>query len=595
MRSCTILLTIIVSTCLTTAAWAQKTLSSAETQQILQQLTSQPRNAWVPAGTIQATHQEYGAAKTTDAAVIRSEIDKAVQEYQNNANKREKTAAVQKAALDAIPFNVRYKLSNEYSMGSRVTARYDNGRFYWEINVDSRQDSVQPDATLAGNSMTRQFNMGWNKRRIFAWDGQKYTTYSASGNRATVDAAGKLQRAVNGPLTAGLIPWGNNRYSLASLTAAKVSAKQNAAGMVEMTLAYTDGCSTSVTLDPAKAYAVTKATMTSAGGAVAIYTCSGYRLVGGNWVPSTVTIERQNDNPESRAATSEQWTFTSVSAAAPAAGSFTVPLGVNALVEYASPVTASMAVYIQSDLADTDELLAQHLAYAAAKGARTQNCATAALGQVASGFGKSPSGSALAGLVGANGCTTLYDMKRLAQSQGLFCRVVKTDLAALASLQGAKAILHIPGRNHLVVLDRVDDRYVWLIDLSNKKFYYRQSVDFFPMEWSEGTALLLSDRPIAAQSNELGDTRLKDTLGGTGWACNDMFQESDWGYCIYGLRGCGGSFTYYYQRWGCGPVTSGSCYNELMVLLQESPCIDDPIYDCTITGEWYYGYCGACA
>jgi hypothetical protein len=594
MRTRTVLLTIVASSFLTTVAWGQRTLSSAETQQILQQLTSHPRSTWVPAGTIQATHQEYGAPKTTDPTTIRSEIDKAVQEYQNNPNKRELTASLQKMALDAIPFNVRYKLANEYTMGSRVTVRYDHGRFYWEINVDSRQDSVQPDATLAANYMTRQFNLNWNQRRVFAWDGQKYTTYTASGNRATVDAAGKLQRAVTGPLTAGLIPWGYSRFSLANLAAAQVSAKQNAAGMIEMTLVFADGYSPSLTLDPAKAYAVTKATLTAPGGSVVIYTCSGYQSVAGNWVPSTVTIERQNSNPDSQAPTSEQWTFTSVSAAVPAPGSFDVPLGVNTLVEYASPVTASTAVYIQSNMADTDELLAQHLAYAAAKGSRSQNCATAALQQVASGFGKSISASALAGLVGPNGCTTLYDLKRLAQSQGLYCRAVKTDLAALANLKGAKAILHIPGKNHLVVLNQADDRYVWLIDLSNKKFYYRQSVDFFPMEWSEGTALLLSDRPISGPSNELGDAKLKDILGGDGWACNDLLQNEDWSYCFWAIRGCGGYYTYYYERWGCGPALSGSCSEEPMIASQQIICIDDPIYTCTLYGEWTYYYMYAC-
>ena len=59
--------------------------------------------------------------------------------------------------------------------------------------------------------------MSWNQRRIFAWDGQEYTTYSVSGGHADVDAAGKLQRAVTGPLTAGLIPWGYGRFSIANL------------------------------------------------------------------------------------------------------------------------------------------------------------------------------------------------------------------------------------------------------------------------------------------------------------------------------------------------------------------------------------------
>jgi hypothetical protein len=595
MKTMSLLLTIVASLCLSTAAWGQRTLSSAEVQQILQKVTSQPRKTWISVGTIVATHQEYGVPKTTDPTTIQQEINKAVQQYQNNPSKIEQTAALQKMKLDAIPFNVRYKLSNEWAMSSHVTVKYDNDRFYWEINVDSRQDSIKPDATLAGNYMTAQFNLSWNQRRIFAWDGQEYTTYSVSGGQATVDAAGKLPRAVTGPLTAGLIPWGYTRFSSASLTAAQISAKQNTAGTIDMTISYTDGTSASLTLDPAKVYAVTKATLTSAGGSTATYTCSGYQQVAGNWVPFTITIERRNAGFNSKLPTSEQWTFTSVSTAAP--GSFNVPLMANALVEYCSPITASSAIYAQSNTVETRGLLVQRLAYAAAQGSRQKNCATAAVQAVASELGKSIPDSALARLVGPDGRTSMYDMKRLAQSQGLFCRAVKTDLATLRSLNGVKAILHFPGKNHFVVLNEVNDRDVWVTDLSSRKFFYHQSVDFFPMDWSESTALLLWDRPISSQPSELPDAALASIAGGTGWDCNQLLQENDAAYCDSNLlTGCDGAVTIYFERWGCGSAPSGSCNDhQLMVSSQETPCIWDPDWHCSVTGEWYYYYMSACA
>ena len=188
-------------------------------------------------------------------------------------------------------------------------------------------------------------------------------------------------------------------------------------------------------------------------------------------------------------------------------------------------------------------------------------------------------------------------MKRLAQSQGLFCRAVKTDLAALKSLNGVKAILHFPGRSHFVVLNGIDDRDVWVTDLSSRKFLYRQSVDFFPMDWSEGTALLLWDRPIPSQPGELPDAALASIAGGAGWACNQLLQEQMIIPCISdypAFLGCDGAFTVYYERWGCGRAASGSCYNQSMVRSIESPCIWDPEYGCDITGEWYYGYMPAC-
>jgi hypothetical protein len=594
MRTWNTRLTIIAVLCLSPTVWGQRTLSNAEIQQILQQVTSRSRQTWLPAATIQAIHQEYGAPKTTDQSTIRNEIDKAVREYQNNPNKKEKTAALQKMALDAIPFNVRYKLSNDYHMKSRVTAKYDNGRFYWEINVDSRSDTVKPqDYGVAGNQMTRQFDMAGNQRRIAAWDGQEYTTYSASGGQAVVDAAGRLPRAVTGPLTAGLIPWGNGRYSYASLKAAQISAKQNAGGTIDMSVTPGDGTSMALTLDPAKAYAVTQAVLTHAGGQTATYTCSGYKQFGGNWVPNTVNVERQNSAGD-RLPTSEQWTFTSISAAAPGAGSFDVPVKAKDVVEYSSPVSASSAIYIQSDAVDTRGLLAQRLAYAAGKNSQKQNCATAVVRQVASEFGKSVPDSALARLVGADGRTSMYDMKRFAESLGLYCRAVKTDLATLQSLGGVKAILHIPGQDHFVVLGEVDNRDVWLVDLSSRKFYYNQSVDFFPMEWPEGTALLLSDRPIPSSSGGLSDAVLASVTGGAGWACNSLLQEEAVFYCDGWFTGCDGAVTVYYERWGCGSAPTGSCYNRAMLASEDSPCIWDPYYDCSVTGEWYYYYMGAC-
>jgi hypothetical protein len=592
MKSVCFLLTIVASLCLSTGAWGQQTSSSAEIQQIWKQVTSQPRKTWIPAGAITATHQEYGAAKVTDAATIQSEINKAVQQYQSTSSKVEKTPALQKMKLDATPFNVRYKLANEWSMSSHVTVKYDGGRFYWEINVDSRQDSVKPDATLAGNYMTKQFTMSWNQRRIFAWDGQEYTTYSVSGGHANVDAAGKLQRAVTGPLTAGLIPWGYGRFSIANLNAAKVSAKRNANGTIDMTIAHTDGTSTSLTLDSAKNYAVTKATLTN-GTATTTYTCSNYRQVGGNWVPYNIQVERQTPSWNTKLPTSEQWTFTSVTTATPTAGSFNVPVAAKALVEYSAPLTASSAIYVQSDMIDTRGLLAQRLAFAATEGAG-KNCATAVLQQAALELGKSIPDSALARLVGEGGRTNLYDMMRLAQSQGLFCQAVKTDLAALKNLDGVKAILHIPGKGHFVLLNEVTDQDVWLTDLSSKKFYYRQNIDFFPMDWSEGTALLLSTRPISSRPGVLSDATLATLAGGAGYACNSLMQE----YATYGCddsyTGCNGSVTVYFERWGCGSAPSGSCSTQDMESSMDSPCRSSEEDDCSITGEWYYGYISAC-
>jgi hypothetical protein len=131
--------------------FADRPLNRAEILQIFQQLTSQPKKTWIPAGTIKATHEEYRSPKTTDINEINGQIKEKIAEYQNNQNKRELTEDLQKMKLDAMSFNVRHKLSNEYTMNSSVIVKFDGERFYWEINMDSRTDSVKPGKDLTDN------------------------------------------------------------------------------------------------------------------------------------------------------------------------------------------------------------------------------------------------------------------------------------------------------------------------------------------------------------------------------------------------------------------------------------------------------------
>jgi hypothetical protein len=235
------------------AAFADRQLDRAETLQIFQQLTSQPKKTWIPAGSIEATHEEYRAPKTTDSIEVNNQVSQKIAEYQNNPNKRELTENLQKMKLDAIPFNLRYELSNEYMMSSVVTVRFDGDRFYWEINVNSRTDSVKPGKDLTDNFMTEQFNLDWNARRIFAWDGEKYTTYFLPGNHAIVDSMDSTPHVVNGPLTAGFIPWGYGFYSYDNLAAIDSSAVEkyiDGHTQIHLTLNNSDGMEMTFVMDP---------------------------------------------------------------------------------------------------------------------------------------------------------------------------------------------------------------------------------------------------------------------------------------------------------------------------------------------------------
>jgi hypothetical protein len=279
---------------------------------------------------------------------------------------------------------------------------------------------------------------------------------------------------------------------------------------------------------------------------------------------------------------------------------FNINYKTDALVEFFSPVTEKAAMYRYSGGIDTDALLAERLVYASSQGAHAQNCATAAIKYALSKLGKDVSQAELAQLVsGSTGSTSLAAMKQFVQGLGLYCRAVKTDIQTMQNLKDCQAILHIPGKNHFVALEAVDDKYVWTIDLASDKFYYRTDKDFFGMDWTEGTALLVSDKPISPDGDfvEIAGDELANIAGGSGYSCTNLLQEYNVIFCDYVGGLCGGIYQEYYERWGCKVAPSGSCRSSSMIRYKGSPCIED-LYDpyaCDITGEWTCYNMRACA
>lgn len=579
------------------AAFADRTLGKGEILQIFRQLTNQPKKTWIPAGVIQATHEEYRAPKTTDPCRINSQICRKITEYQNNLQKRELTNDLQKMELDAIPFNVRYESSNEYTMTSTVTVKFDGARFYWEINVNSRTDSVRPEEGLSDNFMTEQFNLDWNARRIFAWDGENYTTYS-SGNHAIIDSRVDTPHIVNGPLTAGFVPWGYGHYSYDNLAAAEPTAVENIVdgqAQIHLTLNNLDGVQMTFVLDAAKNYAALSCSIKTVD-AVISKQYGNYQLVNGSWIPTTILLERFEAGAN-RLLASDLWDLTVIDSNTPGIESFDVEFENDALVEYASYITDKPAMYHNSTTVDTDALLAERLAYAANKDSQRQNCATAALKYVAGQLGKQVTDSQLAKLVTEpTGDTNLLAIKQFAQSLGLHCRAITTNIDTLKNLSNCRIILHIPGRKHFVVLESIDGSYVRVIDLASDKFYYRTDINFFGMDWTEGTALLVSNSAITGDFADIDDAKLANITGASGYTCTQLLQGYNVIYCEYIGGLCQGRYYIYWERWGCKADVSGSCSTSKMERARSSPCIEDP-YDpfaCTITGDWTFYYMRAC-
>ncbi|TKJ35498.1 MAG: hypothetical protein CEE38_15110 [Planctomycetes bacterium B3_Pla] len=588
MRTRNFVSAVVALSLLSCTAFADRQLERSEILKIFKTLTNRPQKTWISAGTIEATHEEYRTAKRTGA----DQTNEGIQKRQVNASKRELTSDLKKNKRDVMPANVRGRLSNEYTMNSDVVVRYDGNRFYWEINANSRTDSVKPNADLGSD----QFDPARNARRIFVWDGQKYTIYSRSGHRAIVDATGSLPHVVNGPLTAGLIRWGYGHYTYKNLSASESSATEkhiDGQAQVHLTLNRSDGSEISCVLDAERNLAVIshrvegpeKTTFKQYG---------NYRVVSGKLVPTIVVIE-QRDAGTNRLLASDFWHFKSISVNTPAIGDFSIEYDTDDVIEYKSPITKKAAVYRYSPMIDAEILLAERLAFAASEGMQEQNCATAALKYTASQFGKDIPDDQLAQLVkGPNGATSLRVMKEFVRRQGLHCRAVKTDIETLKGLSDCEVILHIPKKNHFVTLGDIDSAYVWSIDLTNGRFCYRTDAGLFGMDWSEGTALLVSDSPITDKLNDIDDGRLRTIVGAAGYTCTDLLQEDEYFSCTSG-RWCPGSYEYWPERWGCEEAESGFCIGSSMLWLAECACILDPDdFDCDVDGDWSFYFMQAC-
>lgn len=537
-------------------ASADRQLERAEILQIFQTLTDQPRDTWIPAGTIEATHQEFKAA-------------------------------------------------SGYTADSTVIVKYDGDRFYWEINIDSQVR----EAKAKGNTSRHDFDLNWNKKRVFAWDGQKYTMYFRPGNDAIVtENPSGFGAIVNGPLTAGIIPWGYGFYTYQGLLEVESSATEvvvSGQRQIHLTLRKINTPEIVFVLDPEKDYAVLSCSMHTAHSSI-LKTYEDYQLAAGKWVPTIITIERYDNSRQSNELVSyDYWELISIDASDPQSGSFSVAYEADAFVEYHSSIADRPLSYHYSDNIDTELLLQIRLANASAHDREGQNCATIAMKYVAPRLGKNVSDPNLAQLVNEpNRETSLYELQRFARELGLHCLAVRTDIQTLRNVQDCQVILHLPKANHYIVLDQVDDEYVWAIDLDSNKFYYRTKLSVFGLDWSEGTALIVSNKPVNLEGTvtEISDEELHKIVGADGgfgtYSCTDLIQEYGIIFCsepIFGL--CGGRYRIFYNRYGCElDEDGGSCTGEGLVGNISSPCIEDPWHPgyCTITGEWYSRDIRAC-
>jgi len=295
----------------------------------------------------------------------------------------------------------------------------------------------------------------------------------------------------------------------------------------------------------------------------------------------------------------------SIDANPPQEDSFSVAYETDAFVEYNSPVANGPLTYHYSDNINTELLLQSRLANASAQDKAGQNCATIAMKYVARQLGKNVEEPNLAQLVNESSKdTSLYELRRFARELGFHCLAVRTDIQTLRDVQDCQVILHLPKAKHYVVLDHIDEEYVWAIDLDGNKFYYRTRLNVFGLDWSDGTALLVSNSPPNVEGTfvEVNDQEQRNIVGsdsdgfGT-YSCTDRIQYGGVILCEPPNVFCNSVYTYFYARYACeSNLEGGYCIGKPMIGSRHCLCIDDPFWPgaCKGTGDWTIRYIRAC-
>jgi predicted double-glycine peptidase len=459
---------------------------------------------------------------------------------------------------------------------------------------------VKKPTQLKDNFLTDEFDLGCNQERIFSWDGLKYINYFKPVNHAIVT---KERGKVNGPLTAGIIPWGHGNYTLQSLSHADITGLEteiDSHKYLQLTILRTDGTEETFLLDPDQGFVVKQYSAHLPDNVFILRVYDSYSQIAGKWCPGSILTERYDTSQSPhRLLARDIWDFAAISEQRPSAADFEVHYDIDAYIEdfcfgteplqyrYSAPQSPS------AKRINTDELIGQRLMIATATG--RQNCATASLKYICDNLGIDPSPEKLSTLANNENSTTLAQIKQFADSLGLATCAVKADIKTLKNLRDYQAIVHLPAADHFAVLGDIDDKYVRLIDLSSDSFYNRYSIENFDSIW-DGTVLLVSktDVTLAGRFIEISSNRLNKMVGASDCQqCNNPCSSSGNSPCTYVPPSCG-VHTIYYSRTCCGSATSGSCSESSLIYKKTETCDLNGDLDCDGNGDWTSSTMSAC-
>ncbi|MBL7214380.1 MAG: hypothetical protein ISS71_01745 [Phycisphaerae bacterium] len=521
---------------------ADRLMDPNETETLVRHLTNNPRMGWIPQGMIQARHMEY------------------------------------------------YGYDNSLKEATETIYR-DNSRFRLEMHLE---DGLSIDSP-SNQNIARQFQQDFklNRNRIFVWDGQKYVQYYQSADYAVVVTDSQnVPTDTCGPISAGIIPWGHGDFTFWVImsqdpTASVISQSNHDTILFEyISDTISPEAHISFVLDPSKDYAVLSYSIEN-DQALLQQTYEEYIQAGNQWVPSKVLIERFDKRSGTPQLLSyEDWQFETIDSAMPSDDVFSVNFKDGTMVELKPGGNLKTFLYNASDSVDISEILEDKISMLQTQDPDSVNCATAAIQHIMKRFSKTISPSELASLVsGETKTTALSDIKETFEDAGLTCMAIETDLQTLEKIPDCTKILHLALSNHYVILDHIDQDSIWVIDLTNRKFYAKRKIDEFLQEWNNGAALLISNEPITppldASFRYLQAEEISQIHGGDfgTYSCTDMIQGNYHILCPQPTGGflCYGAYYIFYERYGCiEDENGGTCTGQKMPCYDYYHCLNDP-------------------
>jgi predicted double-glycine peptidase len=553
----TSLFILIIVSLMCNSAFADRILSAGEISVILNTLTQQPVGTWLPAGSISARRLEY------------SMTEKSICEY-------------------------------------RETAHFDGLRFYRGITLISGENETESDVQAV-----KPNSLEMDRERIFCWDGVTYTQYYKSAATAVIQSGqDPVSFGTYGAFSAGIIPWGYGIYTVQNLSACVSSAHEVLVGeQKQIHLQITKGNSSPVLqmnfiLDPDKNYAVISYRIEDPQLSGINQSYRQFVQINNRWIPTIITIERFLKKPVGNQVVSyEDWTFEAIKPDVPQDALFSVKLKNDTLVELHSSNYPKSIMYYVNDQKDVKSLLEEKIAFSNQIDSVGKNCAAAVVQLVTKQFSRPyPAGQIEAIIAQNSKMTSLYLLKSKLEETGLYCAAVETNLESLRKLNNVQVILHLEDSSHYVILDRIDDTYVWTIDLTSRKIYWKSPIQEFLQQWKRGIAIIVSDNPqsLNPEGTSLSVSDQQQIMGGNpGYSCTEMIQITDRSLCPepQGLL-CGGLYYVYYQRYGCkeDPNAVESCQGYRMPGHKYARCTTDICEpgSCKLTGDWYVRDIRAC-